>query len=221
MKPKSPEQRYFLEFIDTHPGDPAEPLYRECQTCQLAGDEGLAACLASGCCLRDTETMRAEQMWVMAVRGWLAALGPPSPEALAIFNDHIGRAKCIRPCLSVDDDGQLIMEFAIPTLRAELHARLLAFYRGMSGYMEVNAVTKKASEIRAEVAEVRERFERFRLRQKKYQAAQLRDQGVSDNQIAQQIDEDRRTIPRWLQSTPTEWPTKREDWYRRYEQGLI
>ena len=229
MEQRSPEEQFFYAFIQADPDNPRDPIYSLCDACRARQDadppELLAACVAEGCGLRDRFLCSTEQIWLGFV--WVDLVqntlppDPPPADLQAVIREHILAARCLIPTLRPDDRGYPEMVFLGPTLRARLHATVVAFVRGRAGWMEVNVYTSTPEEIRRAAGRARAHVKNMRARTLQLRAARWRDEGVTDNQIAERLRAmakslavDNASLRDWL-GAREEWPKNREDWYRR------
>ncbi len=214
-----PRNQFLVDFLHTETEAAEGFRLRHCHTCQgtakagLDTDERQAVCDRYRCGLRDPGRWEAEQEWAAIMYAALCLSGRPDPEAIQAFNDYGFATGSVTAALALEDDGRLMIGFRMPTLRGELHYLLFNLAGALAGVVVHNARTTIGAEARAEVGRIHELLKAHESRARRRRAAELRDQGVSDNEIATILDCTRGAIRHWL-GAREEWPQRREKWWQ-------
>ncbi len=203
------------------PGEAAARVRAEhCPACRFAGDESPAeldaSCAALRCHLRRPEAWLDEDLFLrFAVGTFLLGDHPPTPEDEGLLLSHLVRVGAAVFCALPMEGGRFVPGYAPVSLCGLVHGGLVLAITHRFGDVSVPPDTLTAAEAKAVVGGRRSTRAEMRTRQQQREAAMLRDQGVSDRQIARRLSRSRGTLRNWL-GKAEDWPRASEEWWRKH-----
>jgi hypothetical protein len=191
-----------------------------CQLCRSNGaarsHERDAACKGARCYMRDLNAWRYEYGWLAGILHSSLFTRAPRLDDLGEFNRHIGDAACVTYGVKVNGaTGALIPHPHAPTLRGMVHAALVLFVAWRAGNRQYNLNLITGEELRVLVGRERDELDERDMAERQRRAAAMRDEGLTDTQIADAFGRSGKAVRDWLGPKNT-WRARRADWWARH-----
>jgi len=201
-------ERLIKRFLDTEPlakMQMAELCRDYCPSCTDARDAGerRQLCDSRRCGLLDPVRYRQERLVILHAMYRLYHMESAEAGDVEALNQHIAQAGSTTIALVQDAAGNYRQGWNIPTLRAAVHAAVIArlsVNAGDLGSMHVRDMTGREAD--AALRELR----RFFDERDRWRAVQLVTEGVPVTEIARRLKRPRSEVSRWINRAKRELP---------------
>lgn len=205
----------FLAFPAPRSEEDTERLRSQhCPGCRLLVADSPATrrahCAAIRCEMCWPQAWQEEWSWVARMMSLLILSDtPPTDADLALLRSRLVAAGSAVFGLVRAPDGRLRAEYYSVSLRSLLHGALVAAIAHRFGDKEIPPDTLTGEQARGIVGARRNARDKLRMRARKLRAAELRDQGMPEKDIALAVDCAERELRQWLGARKA-WPANRD-----------